>query len=569
MADYKVLTDTRKFIETFLCIRTKSGQITPFRLNASQQKLYAAVAAAQEQGKPIRIIILKARQMGFSTLTEGIIFHRTACRHLHNALIITHKDEATTNLFQMAKLFYEYLPQQLKPMLKNSNAKELIFENPTKNQREKKRRPGLKSKIKCTTAGGKGVGRSDTLNDIHMSEVAFWPGDIITTIGGLMQAVPAEADSMVIIESTANGFNAFKTMWDDAVAGRSDFTPLFFPWYEMAEYRMPYHGEALTAEEQEIMQSFSLDTEQIMWRRWCIANNCGGRADLFRQEYPSTPEDAFLTTGNCIFDTEKLVLRIKALAAAAPPARGRFTYTEKVVGLDKIILSDITFCPDAAGEVTIYTQPKPQQPYVIGGDTAGEGSDKFTAQVLDNSTGQQVAVLAQAYDEDEYAKQVYCLGWYYHYALVAVEVNFSTHPVRVLEQLHYPNLYQREVFDTYTGAMRHAFGFHTNSATRPVLVGELVEYFRDSLHLVADTPTLQEALAFIRNSRGRAEAEAGEHDDLLMGLGIALMARGQQRTQPERSQTTDGRSHWTADMWEDWHKADSQQRAYLEGIWAR
>lgn len=568
MADYNVLTDTRKFIEAFLHIRTKSGQIAPFRLNASQQKLYATVAAAQEQGKPIRIIILKARQMGFSTLTEGIIFHRTACRHLHNALIITHKDEATTNLFNMSKLFYEYLPQQLKPMLKNSNAKELIFENPTKNQREKKRRPGLKSKIKCTTAGGKGVGRSDTLNDIHMSEVAFWPGDIITTIGGLMQAVPATADSMVIIESTANGFNAFKTMWDDAVAGRSDFTPLFFPWYEMAEYRMPYRGEALTAEEQEMMQSFALDTEQMMWRRWCIANNCGGKLDLFRQEYPSTPEEAFLTTGSCIFDTEKLVLRIQALSETTP-TRGRFTYKEKVAGLDKIILSDITFCPDTTGEVAIYTPPQPRQPYVIGGDTAGEGSDKFTAQVLDNSTGQQVAVLAQTYDEDEYAKQVYCLGWYYHYALVAIEVNFSTHPVRVLEQLHYPNLYQREVFDTYTGAMRHAFGFQTNSATRPVLVGELVEYFRDNLHLATDIPTLQEALTFVRNARGKAEAEVGQHDDLLMGLGIALMARGQQRTLPERSQSTDERRHWTADMWEDWHKADSQQRAYLEGLWAR
>ncbi len=292
---YKVLADTKKYIERYLSIRTKEGKIVPFRLNEPQLRFYEVICAEEEKKKPIRIIILKSRQMGFSTLTEGTIYKKTATRKGKNALIITHKDEATSNLFNMSKLFYEKSPEWVRPMLKNSNAKELIFENPTKNPAEKKNHPGLKSKIKCTTAGGKGVGRSDTLNYIHMSEVAFWPGDILTTYAGLMQAVPNTAGSMVIIESTANGFNAFKKMWDDAVAGRTDYVPLFFAWYEMQEYRMAYHGQELTDEEKELQAAFQLDNEQLMWRRWCIANNCNNDLDMFKQEYPSTPEEAFLT----------------------------------------------------------------------------------------------------------------------------------------------------------------------------------------------------------------------------------------------------------------------------------
>lgn len=604
---YSVLTDTKKYIEQFLHIRTKDGREVPFRLNESQLRLYAVICGEEAKKKPIRIIILKSRQMGFSTLTEGMIYKKTATQKLRNALIITHKDEATSNLFNMSKLFYEKSPEWVRPMLKNSNAKELIFENPTKNPVEKKNHPGLKSKIKCTTAGGKGVGRSDTLNYIHMSEVAFWPGDILTTYAGLMQAVPNTAGSMVIIESTANGFNAFKKMWDDAVAGRTDYIPLFFPWYEMQEYRMVYQGEEFTEEEKELQKAFRLDNEQIMWRRWCIANNCNNDIDMFKQEYPSTPEEAFLTTGDCVFkNKDEILLRIRALeeksisgltygsgvfpkttalsegtehgaeSEVAPikqeknlMMRGQFTYKEKQIALDRIVLSEIKFTQEEKGEICIYKQPEKGVPYVIGGDTAGEGSDSFTAQVLDNRTGEQVARLKRTYDEDEYAKQLYCLGRYYNDALLAVEVNFTTHPIKVLEYLHYPKQYVREVFDTYTGATRKAFGFHTNGTTRPLLIAELVAYIKNSLHLIHDLETLREALTFIKNARGRPEAEVGEHDDLLMGLGIALMARGQQQVLPMTNTSTVDKKNWTADMMQDWRKASPKDREYLLAKWSK
>lgn len=558
----KILHDPRLYIESFLKIKTKESRVEHFRLNSAQMRLYRLIQRMKKEGKPVRIIILKARQMGFSTLTEGLIYHSTATNENVSSLIITHKDEATTNLFNMSKLFHEHNPAR--PMTKNSNAKELIFENPTKNPDEKEKRPGLRSRIKCTTAGGKGVGRSDTFKNIHASELAFWPGDILETLTGLLQAVPSMPGTMVIIESTAFGFNFFKKLWDDAVAGVSDFVPFFAAWHEMDEYRMPYHGEVLTEEEKVLKEDFGLDDEQIMWRRWCINNNCGGDLDKFHQEYPATPEEAFIATGTCVFDSRAIVIRLRMLGEEEQPKQGRFIYEENRVSLDHIILKDRTFKEDAKGETLIFKEPVKGRPYTLGGDTAGEGSDYFTAQVLDNITGEQMARLRwQKCDEDEYAKQVYCLGMYYNTALIAVETNYSTHPQKVLEYLRYPRLYVREIMDTYTGKHKQSFGFQTTMLTRPVLIARLVEYMRDNIHLVHDRDTLQECLTFIRNDNGRAEAEQGEHDDLVMAFGIALMARGQQRMTAEEEKAEKKKAKWSKDLWEDYRRATKEQKAYL------
>ncbi len=276
-----------------------------------------------------------------------------------------------------------------------------------------------------------------------------------------------------------------------------------------------------------------------------------------------------MTTGDCVFkNKDEILLRIRALEDETF-LRGQFTYQEKQIALDRIVLSDIQFSQDVKGDICIYKEPVKGVPYVIGGDTAGEGSDSFTAQVLDNRTGEQVARLKRTYDEDEYAKQLYCLGQYYNFALLAVEVNFTTHPIKLLEYLHYPKQYVREVFDTYTGATRKAFGFHTNGTTRPLLIAELVSYIKLFLHLIHDVETLREALTFIKNSRGRPEAEVGEHDDLLMALGIALMARGQQQVTAAIESPSVDKKYWTADMWQDWRNASPKDREYLLAKWAK
>ena len=514
------------YIENCLKIKTKSGTVVPFRLNDAQRKLYAVAKRQQDAGKPVRLIILKARQLGFSTLTEGLIFHACATRKNVNALIVAHREDATANLFRMSKLFYDELPAPVKPMLRASNAQELVFENPSKLRSEREARPGLRSRIRCATAGGRGIGRSDTLQCIHLSEYAFWPDGAdgkASTLAGILQAVPSLPGTMVVIESTANGFEDFKERWDAAVAGENDFEPVFFAWFENPDYSMPVvPGTEWTPEERDLKAAYRLTDEQLQWRRWCIANNCGGSLDMFRQEYPASPGEAFLHSGTGVFDNEQIVLRLERLPS--PAGRGEFT--------------DGEWTESETGAITLYELPEEGVPYVIGGDTAGEGSDYFTAIVIDNVSGRIAAKLRQKYSEPEYVRQIYALGRFYNDALVAIETNFSTYPVMKLQEMEYPNQYSREREDTYTRQMKKSYGFRTDRQSRPRAIANLVEVFSSHPEWFTDRELLEEMLTFCYNEDHRPEALAGKHDDLVMGAAITYAVRHQQRmtvlTEPEK-----------------------------------
>lgn len=514
------------YIENCLKIKTKSGTVVPFRLNDAQRKLYAVAKRQQDAGKPVRLIILKARQLGFSTLTEGLIFHACATRKNVNALIVAHREDATANLFRMSKLFYDELPAPVKPMLRASNAQELVFENPSKLRSEREARPGLRSRIRCATAGGRGIGRSDTLQCVHLSEYAFWPDGAdgkASTLAGILQAVPSLPGTMVVIESTANGFEDFKERWDAAVAGENDFEPVFFAWFENPDYSMPVvPGTEWTPEERDLKTAYRLTDGQLQWRRWCIANNCGGSLDMFRQEYPASPGEAFLHSGTGVFDNEQIVLRLERLPG--PAGRGEFT--------------DGEWTESETGAITLYELPEEGVPYVLGGDTAGEGSDYFTAIVIDNVSGRIVAKLRQKYSEPEYVRQIYALGRFYNDALVAIETNFSTYPVMKLQEMEYPNQYSREREDTYTRQMRKSYGFRTDRQSRPRAIANLVEVFSSHPEWFTDRELLEEMLTFCYNEDHRPEALAGKHDDLVMGAAITYAVRHQQRmtvlTEPEK-----------------------------------
>lgn len=505
--------NTKAYIENYIKIRDKKGNVVPLKLNEPQLKYYNVIKKIHEEGKPIRIIILKARQMGFSTETEAIIFKNVATHHNYNAGIVAHKEDSTTNLFNMSKRMLEYLPESIKPEQKKSNAKELVFNN--------QEGTGLDSKIKCMTAGGRGIGRSDTFTALHLSELAFWEGDKKEIMTGLLQAVPNTPESMIIIESTANGYEYFKEMWDRAVTGKSDFYPLFIGWNELKEYSMPYTGFKLTQEERELQKQYDLTLDQLTWRRWCIENNCSGDINQFKQEYPICPEEAFLSTGDCYFNKENIINRINT--APEPIITGKFTCY-----YDGIRIKNQKFLEQEKGTIKIYEYPENRVPYVIGGDTAGEGSDYFTAHVINNITGKQVAVLKQQQNEIEYVKQIYCLGMFYNKALVGLENNFSTYPTQKLMELNYPNQYVRKKEDQYNNKYEKSFGFKTTSITRPYILANLQEIVHDSIEVINDKDTLREMLAFIINEKGRMEAEQGYHDDLVMALAIAYYIRGQQ-----------------------------------------
>ena len=163
-----------------------------------------------------------------------------------------------------------------------------------------------------------------------------------------------------------------------------------------------------------------------------------------------------------------------------------------------------------------------------GGDTSGEGSDFFTGFVIDNITSKQVVKLRQEYDEVEYTRQIYCLGKYYNDALVGLEANFSTYPIKELDRLGYKKQYVREIEDEYTNRHEKRLGVRTTSKTRPVMLANLQEIVLEHINNIVDKDTLREMLVFIKNESGRPEAQEGEHDDLVMGLAIAYYIREQQ-----------------------------------------
>lgn len=507
--------NTRKYIEEYVKIRDKNSKIISLEFNEPQLKYYNTIKELKKQNKPIRIIILKARQMGFSTATEGIFFKETVTKSNINTAIVAHKEDSTTNLFNMSKLMYNELPEAIKPDKKASNAKELVFNN--------KDGTGLNSKIKCMTAGGEGIGRSDTINNLHLSELAFWTGDKQETLTGLLQAVPNTPNTMIIIESTANGFDYFKELWDKAVAGENDFTPIFIGWNELQEYRMPYTGFELTKEEEELQKLYGLTLEQLSWRRWVIANNLGGDVDRFKQEYPINPEEAFISTGKCFFDKQNIIKRIQEVKDVKPVMQGYFKYD-----YNGLKISNIKWVEDKEGAIKIYEKPKKNYPYVLPGDTAGDGSDYFTGHVLDNTNGKQVAVLRQEYDEISYTRQIYCLGMYYNKALIGIEANYTTYPIEELERLKYPKQYVREKEDTYTHKTTKAYGFKTTLISRPRILGQLQTIYKEEIDKIVDIDTLKEGITFIKNERGRPEAQEGYHDDLIMALAIGYDIREQQ-----------------------------------------
>lgn len=225
--------------------------------------------------------------------------------------------------------------------------------------------------------------------------------------------------------------------------------------------------------------------------------------------------------GDSVFDVGAVTRQLKK--NIKPIKTGYFKYD-----YDGKEIKNIEFIEDEKGFINIYEDVDKSSFYVLGGDTAGEGSDNFTAHVIDNITGNQVAVLKNKFDEDLYARQVYCLGKYYNDALVGIETNFSTYPNKELERLDYPKLYVRKREDTYTGRMISSFGFVTTRITRPIIIANLIKIVREEGEKIVDKSTLEEMLSFVRNEKGRPEAAANAHDDLVMGLAITYHIREQQ-----------------------------------------
>lgn len=235
--------------------------------------------------------------------------------------------------------------------------------------------------------------------------------------------------------------------------------------------------------------------------------------------------------GKTVFDAKKITERLQNVPK--PLKVGQFEYE-----YDGVQISNIRFIEDPNGFIKLYRLPGMVHTtkYCIGGDTAGEGSDYFTAYVLDAKTGEQVASLRNQFDADLYTRQMYCLGKYYAYedrngvkedALIGIECNFDSYPIRELQRLGYERQYIREQMDSYTGKLEKKYGFRTTSVTRPTIISYLIGLVREHTELINDSDILEELLTIIRNEKGRIEAPEGGHDDQMMGLAISYEIRNQ------------------------------------------
>lgn len=265
--------------------------------------------------------------------------------------------------------------------------------------------------------------------------------------------------------------------------------------------------------------------------------------------------------GKTIFPAQIVSERIAYLRNRQPLKVGYFMFN-----YENEIFTDIKWMDDSSGHIKLYEDVKPRVPYVLGGDTAGEGSDYFSGHVIDNTTGRQVAVIHQQFDEIDYAKQMYCLGTYFNKSLIGIENNFSTYPTRKMEEWNYPRIYVREIQDSFTHKLQKKYGFVTGKITRPLIIAELVTLVKETVHLINDIGTLEEMLTFVKNENGRAEAQEGAHDDLLMGLAITYHIRDQQAYTVNNVAKVDI-SKLSEDLQADYNKATPEQRQYLAKRW--
>lgn len=295
----KLKDDFSHYSTRCLRIKTKAGELDHegklmrFTMNEPQKYIHKRLEDQMRLKGRIRVLILKGRQQGCSTYTEGRFYWKVSHRKGVNAYILTHQDDATSNLFNMVKTYHDNCPSLVKPQTGAANAKELSFVK-------------LDSGYKVSTAGSKGAGRSSTVQYFHGSEVAYWP-NAESHVAGALQAVPDAPGTEVILESTSAGpTGLFYELCTAAVKGEGEFELIFVPWWWSNEYRKTLPMKfALTDEEVEYKAEHKLDDEQMYWRRQKVVELRG--IHNFRREYPATVDEAFKSSATGALWTQELI----------------------------------------------------------------------------------------------------------------------------------------------------------------------------------------------------------------------------------------------------------------------
>lgn len=512
-----------------LKVRTKPGKLVNFNLNEVQLAVEEIEKDIINSGRLIRIYILKARQEGISTWSTGKFFWKVTTSSNKSAVIVTHEPAATRNLFDMQKRYYKHLEPEFKPQDKRNNVKLLQFNNDDDT--------GLDSSIGVATAGVKDFGSSQTINFLHISELAKWPreneSDLLLS---LFQCVPRVKDSAVIIESTAKGasgefykgFNACrfqytlycenkKVKWkmtiNENASKASSYSSIFIPWFVLSEYREPVDKDFLLTKEEEIIsKKFYLDNEQLSWYRSILVDECKRDENKRDQEYPMTAKSAFVGSGSPAFNIHRVTKLMQD--CIDPILIYKYNYS-----LNRLM-------EDIDGDIKIWKQPEAGVPYLISADVA-EGlshGDFNSATIWNHKNMSQVGSYHGHIMPMMFAKLLNFLGRMYNNAWLVPERN--NHGISVIEkllELNYPNIYM-EMIEDPPHKPRHRFGWLTSKKARILILDNLINDVYEGTCKIKDKETFNEMLNFKIQADGKVEADSGEFDDRVIDVAIGRYA---------------------------------------------
>lgn len=520
-----------KLIELAFTIVDKDKNTVPFFLNKVQKKLESIIIGGSGKGTKSPYFILKSRQQGATAYITALQTAFAITQMNFSGLTLADVSINATSIFNdKAKAMYDRLPECLKPTEKYNSKKEFFFSKLNSSWR--------------VDAASKETARSRTLNFAHLSESAFYCVPFSFIESALFPALTKNA--YVIIETTANGFNDMQTLWKKGTC-----INIFLEWWDSDEYEtddissLSKLDDDWIRERVDWLKDKGIADNKIAW--YVEKYNSLVDKDKIMQEFPCTPEEAFLSSGQCAFNKDKLNYRLDKIRDTKPVKKGRFEFKRYFNPDSSITIKEIKWIDDPYGEISIYQEPNPERRYVLGGDTAGEGSDFFVGQMIDNLTLNQVATyrVEQALDL-EYATQMYCLGLMYNTALISIEVNFNIASVSYLESMDYKKIFVREQVDTMGTDYSNKYGFKTTKATKPLIISELRQIINDDVDIINDIATLQEMFTFEKKGDGMYGAIEGDgfHDDTVMALAIAYGTRHQQDIAAPKERKKKDLSHW-------------------------
>lgn len=548
--DFLIYTERNLMIED-----KDTGEVIPFIFNWAQKKLVELVMADIAAGIPVRYIILKARQMGLSTVIEALGFWWTTTHRNIKTVIIAHESEAVDTLYDMFKRYFDNSHIQFQPSRKYNNKRQLVFDVEDKVKEEYKERgerhPGLGSSIK-TMVAKEGKGRSQNIKFLHGSEVAFWEARA-DFVSSALQAVPLAANTFVFLESTANGVGGFfYKAWFAAKAHKSNLKAIFFAWHEHNAYELEAPAGGLSYyddEESKLLELFLKNGyEQWRWDRKIVWRREKKKEFLddpkkFYQEYPSTDMEAFLASGRPKFDMEMLVKMWQYAEEHPEHVYGQVVPNIDTRSKDRYVFQEVPVSMEGTDPTPLKLWERPIQSnpntheeakkYVIGVDVSegklNKESDKKENDysVIDVTRVDNLKTVARwrgHIDPDLLGQVVYDIGIYYNRALVGVEVN--NHGLTTIQSLRnksYPNLYMRETNEENRFQERTAvMGWRTDKKTKPIIVNNLGKAIREGDIIDLDVVFLSECQTYIVDDQGFTNAQEGQFDDTVMAKAIAL-----------------------------------------------